>query len=83
MVSTATHPQWSWITVNGSDADQWPRQLDSFQLSVTTRGAQPLSHQSVGYLFIYLLIYLFTHIDKLLLQCFDAVGWAAGRASGL
>ena len=56
-VSTAAHPQWSWLTVNGSDADQWPRQLDSFQLSVTTRGAQPLSHQSVGYLFIYLFIY--------------------------
>ena len=26
-------------------------------------------------------IYLF--VSKLFLQCFDAVGWAAGRASGL
>jgi len=33
--------------------------------------------------FLYLLIINFALIDTVCLQCFDAVGWAAGRASGL
>jgi len=30
-----------------------------------------------------LIIYFYLFIFSLCLQCFDAVGWAAGRASGL
>jgi len=33
--------------------------------------------------FLYLLIINFALIDTVCLQCFDAVGWAAGRASSL
>jgi len=33
--------------------------------------------------FTYLIISLTTYFSALSLQCFDAVGWAAGRAYGL
>ena len=29
------------------------------------------------------LIFDYLTVDRMCLQCFDAVGWAAGRASGL
>jgi len=31
----------------------------------------------------YFKYYLLVVVDQLCLQCFDAVGWASGRASGL
>jgi len=48
---------------------------------VTGRTHQIRIHlQYLGKLF---LVYVLCNICMLSLQCFDAVGWAAGRASGL
>jgi len=43
---TSTSEPTSWLTVDSSQ-QHWPSQRDSFQLTVTTAGAEPLSHKSV------------------------------------
>jgi len=46
-MSASDQSSTSWLTLDSSD-EHWPHQRDSFQLTVTTASADPLSHRSVS-----------------------------------